>query len=437
MPISLCILTAISIQTPVKLTAQQDHQRLMGLLNMTSIRPGADGFNAKAPNYQNVDESKATQYKSLPDPLVFRNGKPVKSARDWNSRKKELFEDFDREVYGRTPKKNLKVTWEVKATSDEKLGDIEVVKRNLIGHVDNSSCPEIKVDIQLNLMMPKNSKGKMPVILEFGFGGNFPQRPNPNPNAPRPKSWQQQVVERGWAAAVIVPTSYQADNGGGLTEGVIGLMNHGQPRKVDDWGALKAWGWGASRAIDYFATEKNLDPKQVAIEGISRYGKAALVTMAFEPRMAMAFVGSSGAGGAKLHRRDYGEKVENIASSGEYHWMAGNYIKYAGPLTANDLPVDSHELIALCAPRPVFVGCGSPKVEGTWVDDKGMFLATLYATPVYELLGKTGLKNQEMPPEETSLTSSDLAFRQHSGGHTNEPNWPSFLEYASRYFKVK
>ncbi len=409
----------------------------MDLLHITSIRPGAEGFNKNAPNYQNVDEAKATTYTSLPDPLVFNNGKPVKSARDWNNRRKELFEDFDREIYGRTPKQKIAVKWEVTGTTEEKLGDVPVVKKSLVGHVDNSSYPSIKVDIQMNLTMPKGAKGKMPVILEFGFGGNFPQRPNTNPNAPRPKSWQQQVVEKGWAAAVIVPTSYQADNGGGLADGIIGLANKGEPRKVDDWGTLKAWGWGASRAIDYFATEASLDPKQVAIEGISRYGKAALVAMAYEPRMAMAFVGSSGAGGAKLHRRDFGEKVENLAGSGEYHWMAGNYIKYAGPLTANDMPVDSHELIALCAPRPVFVGCGSPNVEGTWVDDRGMFLATLYATPVYELLGKRGLKVKEMPPEGTGDTDGDLAFRQHTGGHTNEPNWPSFLEFASRYFKVR
>lgn len=127
--------------------------------------------------------------------------------------------------------------------------------------------------------------------------------------------------------------------------------------------------------------------------------------------------------------------MENLASSGEYHWFAGNFIKYAGPLSANDLPVDAHELLALCAPRPVFISTGSPRVEGHWVDAKGMFLGGVYASPVYELLGKKGLSTKEMPAEEQELAEGELAFRQHSGGHTTGPNWPFFLAFAGRYFK--
>ncbi|MGZ3882027.1 MAG: glucuronyl esterase domain-containing protein, partial [Flavisolibacter sp.] len=228
--------------------------------------------------------------------------------------------------------------------------------------------------------------------------------------------------------------SYQADNGAGLTQGIIGLVNKGQPRKPDDWGTLKAWAWGASRALDYFEKDKAVDAKRVGIEGLSRYGKAALVTMAYEPRFAIGFIGSSGAGGAKILRRVFGEQVENLASSAEYHWFAGNFIKYAGPLTPNDLPVDSHELVALCAPRPVFISSGSPKVEGNWVDGKGMFLGGAKAGPVYKLLGKKDLGTSEQPPIETGLLSGDIAWRQHSGGHTTGPNWPYFIEFASRYF---
>jgi hypothetical protein len=214
----------------------------------------------------------------------------------------------------------------------------------------------------LTLTTPANAIGPVPVMMEFGF--DFPRRPGAAPPTPPGPTWQQQVLAKGWGYAIIVPTSYQADNGAGLTQGIIGLCNKGQPRKVDDWGALRAWAWGASRALDYFETDPAVDATQVGIEGLSRYGKAALVTMAYDPRFAIGFIGSSGQGGAKLHRRNFGELVENVASSGEYHWMAGNYIKYAGPLTANDLPVDSHELIALCAPRPVFISAGSPQVEG-------------------------------------------------------------------------
>jgi hypothetical protein len=179
-----------------------------------------------------------------------------------------------------------------------------------------------------------------------------------------------------------------------------------------------------------------VDAQQVGIEGLSRYGKAALVAMAFDHRFAIGFIGSSGEGGAKLHRRNFGEMVENVASSGEYHWMAGNFIKYAGPLTANDLPIDSHELIALCAPRPVFISVGSPQVEGNWIDARGQFMAVVAAGPVYRILGKKDLGTTEMPPMEVALAAGDLSFRQHSGGHTTGPNWPTFLTFASRYMQV-
>jgi hypothetical protein len=242
------------------------------------------------------------------------------------------------------------------------------------------------------------------------------------------------VLAKGWGYAVLSPTSVQADKGDGLTEGIIGLVNKGQPRKLDDWGALRAWAWGASRAMDYFETDKSVDARQIGIEGHSRYGKAALVTMAYDPRYAIAYVSSSGAGGAALWRRNFGEQIGNVAGTGEYHWMAGNFLKYAGPLTPNDLPIDSHELIALAAPRPVFIGAGATQGDG-WVDGRGMFMATAAAGPVYLLLGKKDLGTAEFPPIETPLINGDLAYRQHSGGHTPAPNWPTFLTFASRYIK--
>jgi hypothetical protein len=202
---------------------------------------------------------------------------------------------------------------------------------------------------------------------------------------------------------------------------------------VDDWGALRAWAWGASRAVDYFETDKSVDARQVGLEGHSRYGKATLVAMAYDQRFAIAFVSSSGEGGAKLHRRNWGELVENVAGTGEYHWMAGNFLKYAGPLNWSDMPVDSHELIALCAPRPVFISSGAN--GDAWVDAKGMFLAAVGAGPVYRLLGRKDLGTNEFPAVETPLIDGDVAFRQHSGGHTPGPNWPTFLAFAGRYIK--
>jgi hypothetical protein len=417
---------------PVQLTAEQDHQRSMKLLQIDSLRPGP------SPSSANSDESKANPYPELPDPLKLNGGQRVTTPEMWwKLRRPEIKEYFDKEIYGRVPRGVPKVTWEIVSISKDTKANVPVITKKLLGHVDNSSCPLIKVDIDLELTLPANAKRPVPVMMEFGF--RFPPGFKVTDRMKRfidsMSTWQQLAVARGWGYAILIPTSVQEDNGKGLTNGIIGLVNKGQPRKMDDWGALRAWAWGASSALDYLETDPSVDSKKVGIEGLSRYGKATLVTMAYDQRFAIAFVGSSGAGGAKLLRRNFGEQVENLASTGGYHWFAGNFLKYAGPLTPRDLPVDAHELIAMCAPRPVFVSCGSPEVEGIWVDDNGQFMAAVAAGPVYRLLGKRDLGTTEFPPMETALIDGDIAFRQHSGGHTTGPNWPTFLEFAEKYFK--
>jgi hypothetical protein len=445
--VPLAALLAVSLaDAPVQLTAQQDHKRMLDLLGIPQLRRGADPNNPNAPNAVNRDEAKANPYPDLPDPLVLKSGKRVTTADQWwKDRRPEIVEDFDREVYGRVPKETPAVRWEVTDTVKEKVGGTDAVTKRLVGHVDNSAYPAVTVDIQLTLTTPEKSAGPVPVMLEFGFVS--PRRPGaappPSGRAGGGKPWTEQVLEKGWGYAILVPTSVQPDTGGmtgrdgkyqGLTTGIIGLCNKGQPRKPDDWGALRAWAWGASRALDYFETDKAVDAKRVGVEGLSRYGKAAAVAMAYDGRFAVAFVGSSGAGGLKLHRRHFGEQVENVAGPGEYHWMAGNYLKYAGPLTPRDLPVDSHELVALCAPRPVFISVGAEPLDGNgWIDARGNFLAGVHAGPVYELLGKKGLGTTEFPPQGTALVAGDIAYRQHEGGHTTGPNWPTFLRYAERH----
>jgi hypothetical protein len=452
---------------------EQDHKKMMKLLGITSIRRGRDGNNTNSPFYANYDESKANPFPNLPDPLVLKN--PTRAKKWWNlegllpfgplqkkvttpgmwwkHRRPEIVEDFDREIYGRVPANTPKVIWEVTSTTMETNGTVPVITKKLVGHVDNSSFRNITVNIDVTLTTPANATGPVPVMMQFGFNfgtGGFGRLRGTN--APGGTNgfarggfgggfggggptWQQQVLAKGWGYAVITPNSVQADNGAGLTQGIIGLMNKGQSRKADDWGALRAWAWGASRALDYFETDKAVDAKRVGIEGHSRYGKATIVAMAYDPRFAIAYVSSSGEGGAKLNRRDWGEVVENVAGSGEYHWMAGNFIKYAGPLNWNDLPVDAHELIALCAPRPVFISGGATQGDG-WVDAKGMFMAAAAAGPVYTLLGKKDLGTTNFPPMETDLTDGEIAFRQHSGGHTDAPNWPVFLKFAGRYIQA-
>ena len=425
-----------ALAPPVELTAEQDRERMLKLLGIESLRPGVDGRNPGAPNGVNYDESEAGPHTPLPDPLVSKDGRRVKTAREWwEKRRPEIVEEFDREVYGRQPKATPEVKWEVLGTAREKKGDVSVVVKKLVGHVDNSSYPHVKVDIELTLATPAEATGPVPLMLELSWVFPPNWRPPPGFTPPPGPTWQQQVLAKGWGYASYVPVSVQADNGAGLTKGVIGLVNKGQPRGPDDWGALRAWAWGASRALDYFETDKDVDAKRVGITGHSRYGKAAAVAMAYDPRFAIGYISSSGAGGLNLYRRNFGEALENVAAANEYHWMAGNFLKYAGPLKAADLPVDSHELIALIAPRPVFVGAGATQGDG-WVDAKGMFLASAAASPVYTLLGKKGVGTTEFPPVETALMEGELAYRQHAGGHWPGPNWPTFITFASRYLKA-
>ena len=423
--------------TPAEFTAQEDRQRLLDLLKIPSLRQGANGRDPKAPNAANYDEAKANPYPNLPDPLTLKSGTKVKNAATWwKQRRPEIIEDFDREIYGRVPAQTPKVTWEVTSTANETNGDIPVVTRQLLGRVDNSAYPQIEVNIRMSLTTPANATEPVPVILELGFTGRLPVRAGAPAPPPRVgPTWQQQVLAKGWGYAILSPTSVQADNGEGLTQGIIGLVNKGQPRGLDDWGALRAWAWGASRALDYFETDRSVDAKRVAVEGHSRYGKAAAVALAYDQRFAAGFISSSGEGGLKLHRRNWGELVENLAATNEYHWMAGNFLKYASSLQSSDIPVDAHQLVALCAPRPIFISAGATEGDG-WVDAKGMFLAGVHAGPVYKLLGAKDLGTKEFPPIEQALTRGEIAFRQHAGGHTPGPNWPVFLNFAERYFNL-
>ena len=335
-------------QTPDPKTIA-DHQNMMDQLGIKALRPGPSGTES-APNHANYDESLANPYPNLPDVLTLKNGKKVTKASDWwSKRRPEIVEDFEREVLGRIPKNVPKVTWEITKTAEAKVGDHPVIGKQLIGHVDNSSFPEITVDMQMTLVLPADVKGPVPVMIMFGGrtipeiafpAPQFPGRGGPGagrgsgagrgpaaaPPVPAEPPALEQLIADGWGMVTLNPNSVQLDSGAGLTKGIIGLVNKGQPRKPEDWGSLRAWGWGASRALDYLETDKAVNAKQVGIEGVSRFGKAALVTMAFDTRFAVVLIGSSGEGGAKLHRRNYGEIVENVAAANEYHWMAGNFL---------------------------------------------------------------------------------------------------------------
>ncbi len=446
--------TAPAGETPalVTFTTQEDHRNMMEQLGITKLRPGPNG-NESAPNHANYDETLANPYPNLPDVLTLKNGERVTTPETWwKQRRPEIVDDFEREVYGRIPKTVPKVTWTVTETRDAMVGEVAAVEKQLQGHVDNSSCPSIEVNIAMTLTTPKDAKGPVPVLMMYGFGGFGPRRGGPAPAGP-PRGFgppgpnrSEILLKAGWGYATIIPASIQADQGAGLTRGIIGLTNKGQPRKPDDWGALRAWAWGASRGLDYLETDPAVDAKRVGIEGVSRYGKAALVAMAFDTRFAMVLVGSSGEGGAKLHRRNFGEAVENLTGSGEYHWMAGNFLKYGadeskfGKMTPGDLPVDSHQLIALCAPRLTFISYGIPeKGDAKWLDQQGSYMAAVAAGPAFRLLGAKDLgtsddyQTEKMPAVNAGLVDGELAWRQHDGGHTDAPNIEHFINWAEAH----
>ncbi len=430
-----------------------DYQNMLDQLGITKMRPGRD-----ARVKDTSDEATANRYKeTMPELMTFKDGAKATSADQWPKRRAEIVEDFEREVYGKIPKNVPKVKWEVTGVVEGESEGIATVTKTLVGHVDNSDFPQIKVAIQASFTVPKHAAGRVPIIVQFGFGGFGGGFGGKGGNPSRPPlarggegGWTQQALNKGWGYGTINPNSVQPDNNR-LREGVIGLTNKGQPRRPDDWGALRAWAWGVSCLIDYFAAhpDSGVDPTKVCITGVSRYGKTALVAAAFDTRVAAAFVASSGAGGAKLFRRDFGELLENLAGRGGYHWMAGNFLKYAaeeaafGKKTVADLPVDQHQLIALCAPRPCFISYGIPaKGDPNWVDAHGSFMAAVLAGPAYRLLGKKDLGTpgdyltDKMPPINT-LLGGELAWRQHDGGHTNIPNFPAFYEWAGRYISTK
>ncbi|MBV5315262.1 MAG: hypothetical protein JZU47_18305 [Prolixibacteraceae bacterium] len=478
----------------VTFSAQQDHDNMMQQLGIKELRPGPSG-NDSDPYHANSDESLANPCPQLPDLLTTKTGKKVSTPEMWwKLRRPEIAEDMEREVYGRLPKNIPNVKWTVKITDREFVGWTPVIAKQLVGHVDNSEYPFINLDINMMLVLPTNVKGPVPVLMMFGGRPSFPSPAQPSPDdmeklneafkemmiksdpsmkaifdkypaympvtrlpgpnffAPKPEgdpSPTEQLLAAGWGYVTIDPNSIQSDNGAGITRGIIGLVNKGQPRKPDEWGALRAWAWGAARGLDYLETDTMVDAKKVGIEGVSRYGKAALVTLAFEPRFAVGLIGSSGKGGATLHRRNFGEAVESL-TGGEYYWMAGNYMKYGaskanfGSKTGCDLPVDSHDLIALCAPRLTFISYGIPeKGDAKWLDQQGSYMATIAAGSIFKLLGvkDLGVSNnyltEKMPPVNSSLLDGELAWRQHDGGHTDAPNFKYFIPWASKLMKYE
>jgi hypothetical protein len=377
----------------------------------------------KTGHVSNYDEAKVRPY-TLPDPLVLATGKRVDSEQVWREvRRPQLIKQYETDIYGRIPASTPKVTWTV-GDLDKSARDGTAVKKLVVGRIgDGTGAPEIK----LTVYTPAKAQARVPMILLVNFGGGR----TPATNFPSDPPVAAEILERGWGYATVGYQDIQTDRADTFNEGVIGVTLAGKAApEPDEWGTISAWAWGVSRMIDYFETDPLVNAKQIALFGHSRLGKTALWASALDERVAAVFSSCAGEMGSALARRDWGETVDDMAQN--FAWQfAGNFQKWIGRW--NEMPVDAHMLIALSAPRPVFITGGT---TDQWADPVGEFLALQAAGPVYQLFGKKDLGVAKLPPLDTPLTSGDLGWHYHTGGHTATPaDWKAFLEFLGKYFK--
>ena len=375
----------------------------------------------KTGHVSNYDESKVRPY-TLPDPLVLANGTPVRDAATWRTaRRPEILRLYEAEIYGRLPTNAPKVSWQVTET-DPAARDGSAIRKQIVGRIGTAADGP---RVNLTLYTPSNVKQPVPVILLVNFGGPGKVPPQDPPAA-------AEIIARGWGYATVIYQDIQPDRANSFDQGVIGvtLGTGRQQPAADEWGTIGAWAWGVSRIVDYFETDKSVNAKQVALFGHSRLGKTALWASALDERIAAVYASCSGEMGASLARRDWGETVDDVAQNFPF-WLAGNFQKWVGRW--EEMPVDAHMLIALSAPRPVFITGGT---ADQWADPVGMFRATAAAGPVYRLLGKQDLGTTELPPLDKPLTSGDLGWHYHTGGHAATPeDWKAFLDFVGKYFR--
>ena len=381
----------------------------------------------KTGHVSNYDESKVAPY-TLPDPLLMANGQRVKNATEWrNQRRPEILRAYQNEIYGRIPANTPKVTWDV-AETNPSAKDNTAMMRRVVGRVGTAANSQ---PITMMVYTPAKATRPVPLILIINFGGGpaLEGRPAPTMQFNDPPV-AADILARGWGYAMVGYQDIQPDRLNTVNQGVIGqTLAAGEQPKPDEWGTISAWSWGLSRIIDYFETDKLVDAKKIAVHGHSRLGKTVLWASAMDERIAAVYSSCSGEMGAALARRDWGETVDDMAQNFSYQF-AGNLQKYVGKW--NEMPVDAHMLIALSAPRPVFITGGT---GDQWADPVGEFKAGVAAGPVYKLLGKNDLGTTELPPLDTPLTKGDIGWHYHTGGHMATPaDWKAFLEFVGKYF---
>lgn len=400
----------------------------------------------------NYDEAKVPLY-TLPDPLVMENGTKVTSKEEWiEKRRPEIVGLFETHVYGKAPAAPKGLHFEVLSENRYAINNMATRKEVAVYFSEDKSHK-----MTILIYLPNKRTGAAPLFFGLNFKGNHticndaeitesvtrmkPRNgggeiyPNIFKRGAASSRWPvEMIIAKGYGLATVYRGDIDPDYDDGFQNGIHPLFySEGQTKPLpNEWGTLATWAWGLSRAMDYFETDEDIDAGKVAVFGHSRHGKTALWTGAIDTRFAMAISNDSGCGGAALSRRKYGETVAKINSLFP-HWFCGNFKQYSHNEEA--LPVDQHQLIALMAPRPVYIASA---IEDRWADPKGEFLSGVHATPVYELLGLSGLPIQEMPPVDQPEMRGTIGYHVRSGDHDiNSYDWEQFIKFADIHLKEK
>ncbi|MBR6830546.1 MAG: polysaccharide deacetylase family protein [Tidjanibacter sp.] len=438
------MLNQLGVKMPILPAPEADPNRVQGIPPMVE-KPGRwkapDGDERRRSNWglwtnyddktygflPGADSARVGDYTPI-DLLKDKKGRTITTAQEWwEKQRPAIAHAVQEEILGFMPdaENSPKVTFTSEETRGES-GGYAYVQQVVKGEVDCSSYPELrnKPTIELTLRTPAEAEGPVPVMIVFGGGYAVDM-------------YWTIMAEQGWGVCIYNPNSVQPDSGDYLTNYLIGLLNKGDWREPTDIGALGAWAWGVSRAVDYLQSQPTVMADGLGVTGHSRYGKGAFYAMAFDERIAIAFPSDAGSLGTAMNRRHIGEDLEVISS----HWPAGNIMRFFGPLNEGEymprkvenMTADAHSVLALCAPRPVFINSGSISL---WADPYGMFLTTVNASPVYELLGVKGLDTEDKTPViDKAYIGGNIGYRLHEGGHVDYPDWPSFFEFARKFIE--